>query len=148
MERVAPKPRQFLCKLPVLRSTKRISTVLEVVRQFRSSDPQSRTPEASAANGSYVGYDSGLADRQRSGPTFLVLLALGLMLNPTNSTMISTALTPIAEDFEANVTQPGCHRGPLPDQRSLQVPDRFAALLRSRTPLAQGLAPFVRFTNE
>src|ERR1700723_4595394 len=41
------------------------------------------------------------------GPTFVLPLALGSMLNPINSTMISTALAPIAKDFEATVAQTG-----------------------------------------
>jgi len=88
------------------------------------------------------------AGKDHFARSFVVPLALSSMLNPTNSTMISTARTPIAEDFEANVTQPRCHPRLLPDQSSRQVPDPFAALLRSRTPLAQGLAPFVGFTND
>ena len=39
------------------------------------------------------------------GPTFVLPLALGSMLNPINSTMISTALAPIGKDFEATVAQ-------------------------------------------
>jgi hypothetical protein len=75
------------------------------------------------------------AGKDHFGPSFVVPLALSSMLNSTNSTMISTARTPIAEDFEANVTQPRWHRRPLPDQRSLQVPDRFAGLItESDTP--------------
>ena len=41
------------------------------------------------------------------GPTFVLPLALGSMLNPINSTMISTALAPIAKDFGATVAQTG-----------------------------------------
>ena len=41
------------------------------------------------------------------GPTFVLPLALGSMLNPINSTMISTALAPIGKDFEATVAQTG-----------------------------------------
>src|ERR1700689_2866475 len=41
------------------------------------------------------------------GPTFVLPLALGSMLNPINSTMISTALAPIAESFHATVAQTG-----------------------------------------
>lgn len=41
------------------------------------------------------------------GLTFVTPLALGSTLNPINSTMISTALTPIANDFHASVGQTG-----------------------------------------
>src|ERR1700690_2168876 len=41
------------------------------------------------------------------GPTFVIPLALGSMLNPINSTMISTALVPIAGDFHTSVAQTG-----------------------------------------
>ena len=47
------------------------------------------------------------AGKAHFGPTFVVPLALGSMLNPINSTMISTALAPIAKDFEATATQTG-----------------------------------------
>src|SRR5580693_9318444 len=41
------------------------------------------------------------------GPTFVLPLALGSTLNPINSTMISTALAPIAKDLHASVAQTG-----------------------------------------
>lgn len=41
------------------------------------------------------------------GPRFVVPLALGSCLNPINSTMIATALVPIARDFHASVAQTG-----------------------------------------
>jgi len=41
------------------------------------------------------------------GPSFVLPLALGSTLNPINSTMISTALAPIALDFHATVAQTG-----------------------------------------
>src|ERR1700688_4351833 len=41
------------------------------------------------------------------GPTFVIPLALGSMLNPINSTMISTALAPIATSFDATVAETG-----------------------------------------
>src|SRR6201988_3964220 len=41
------------------------------------------------------------------GLTFVLPLALGSMLNPINSTMISTALAPIGRDFGATVAQTG-----------------------------------------
>ena len=41
------------------------------------------------------------------GFRFVAPLALGSMLNPINSTMISTALVPIAGDFHASVAQTG-----------------------------------------
>ena len=51
---------------------------------------------------------SSLSGRRPSfGPTFVAPLALGSTLNPINSTMISTALTPIASDFHASVGQTG-----------------------------------------
>src|ERR1700677_4597969 len=53
--------------------------------------------------------DSSLPPAQRShfGFCFVGPLALGSTLNPINSTMISTALTPIAMAFNASVAQTG-----------------------------------------
>ena len=53
--------------------------------------------------------DSSLPPAQRShfGFCFVAPLALGSTLNPINSTMISTALTPIAMAFNASVAQTG-----------------------------------------
>ena len=53
--------------------------------------------------------DSSLPPAQRShfGFCFVAPLALGSTLNPINSTMISTALTPIAMAFNATVAQTG-----------------------------------------
>ncbi|QHE93222.1 MFS transporter [Pandoraea fibrosis] len=41
------------------------------------------------------------------GYRLIAPIALGSMLNPINSTMIATALVPIARDFQANVAQTG-----------------------------------------
>jgi hypothetical protein len=43
--------------------------------------------------------------RDLFGFRLIAPLALGAKLNPLNSTMISTALTPIARDFHAAVAQ-------------------------------------------
>lgn len=45
--------------------------------------------------------------RRPFGARFVAPLALGSALNPINSTMISTALAPIAEDYHASVAQTG-----------------------------------------
>jgi MFS family permease len=53
---------------------------------------------------------SPLKHRVRRSPfgfRFVAPLALGSALNPVNSTMISTALVPIAADFHANVAETG-----------------------------------------
>ena len=54
--------------------------------------------------------DAPLPETQRSshfGFRFVTPLALGSTLNPINSTMISTALAPIAVAFSASVVQTG-----------------------------------------
>src|SRR5580658_3623694 len=54
--------------------------------------------------------DALLPETQRSphfGFRFVTPLALGSTLNPVNSTMISTALAPIAVAFSASVAQTG-----------------------------------------
>jgi MFS family permease len=53
------------------------------------------------------GLQSTARPRAHFGPTFVIPLALGSMLNPINSTMISTALAPIATSFDATVAETG-----------------------------------------
>ncbi len=50
---------------------------------------------------------AGLSADNAFGWRFVMPLALGSALNPVNSTMIATALVPIANDFHASVAQTG-----------------------------------------
>jgi MFS family permease len=56
-----------------------------------------------------TGGDPGRPNEQHAGFgfRFVAPLALGAVLNPINSTMISTALVPIATDFHASVAEAG-----------------------------------------
>src|ERR1700735_2630148 len=61
------------------------------------------------SNPATTGGDSGRPNAQHAGFgfRFVAPLALGAVLNPINSTMISTALVPIATDFHASVAEAG-----------------------------------------
>jgi MFS family permease len=54
-----------------------------------------------------VNADGHAADAKPFGFRFLLPIALGSCLNPINSTMIATALVPIATEFHAGVAQTG-----------------------------------------
>src|ERR1700728_4943062 len=58
-----------------------------------------------------IGHSTMSAGSRRShehfGFRFVAPLALGSTLNPVNSTMIATALVPIATDFHASVAEAG-----------------------------------------
>src|SRR5260370_13719634 len=75
------------------------------------------------------------------GFRFMAPLCLGSMLNPVNSTMISTALVAIARDFQATVAETGLLIGGLYITSAIAQPTmgRLADRLRARRVFLAGL---------
>src|SRR5260221_11377041 len=78
------------------------------------------------------------------GFRFMAPLCLGSMLNPVNSTMISTALVAIARDFQATVAVTGVLIGWLYLTSAIAQPTmgRFADRLGAPRVFRPGLLPF------
>src|SRR5260370_19562638 len=75
------------------------------------------------------------------GFSFMAPLCLGSMLNPVNSTMISTALVAIARDFQATVAETGLLIGGLYITSAIAQPTmgRLADRLGARRVFLAGL---------
>src|SRR5258708_25443064 len=75
------------------------------------------------------------------GFRFMAPLCLGSMLNPVNSTMISTALVAIARDFQATVAETGLLIGGLYITSAIAQPTmgRLADRLGARRVFLTGL---------
>src|SRR5258707_11341968 len=75
------------------------------------------------------------------GFRFMAPLCLGSMLNPVNSTMISTALVAIARDFQATVAETGLLIGGLYITSAIAQPTmgRLADRLGARRVFLAGL---------
>ena len=88
-----------------------------------------------------VGVRTTESPRDLFGFRLIAPLALGAMLNPVNSTMISTALTPIARDFHATVAQTSWLIGGLYITSAIAQPTmgRLADCLGARRVYLAGL---------
>src|SRR5258707_1091673 len=79
--------------------------------------------------------------KESFGFRFMAPLCLGSMLNPVNSTMISTALVAIARDFQATVAETGLLIGGLYITSAIAQPTmgRLADRLGARRVFLAGL---------